>query len=113
MKRLQQNMQVFIHTISNAFQMMPQMLAFTYRAPVHSYSQSVHTTQNYVFWNYPVHEALNTHPAAFPNYPHPLPSRYDKARSSTGNGVRRSNLNNKNEKEIHIDEENEKVFRQL
>ena len=37
------------------FQMMSQMFASTYGAPVHSYSQPVHNTQNYhVLPNYPM-----------------------------------------------------------
>ena len=109
MKGLQQTKQIFTHTMSNAFQMMSQMFA-----PVHSYSQPVDNTQNYhVFPNYPMTEALNTHPAISPQYPHPLFPRYNEAHSSTGDGVRGSNSSNENEKEINIDEENEKAFRQL
>ena len=108
MKGLQQNMPVFTHTISNAFQMMSQMFASTYRAPVHSYYQPAHNTQNYhVFPNYPLNEALNTPPATSPQYTHPLFLRYDEARSSTGDGVRGSNSSNENKKEINIDQENE------
>ena len=114
MKGLQQNMQVFTHTISNAFQMMSQMFASTYRASVHSYSQPVHNTQNYhIFPNYPMNEALNRPSTTSPQYSHPLFSRYDEAHSSTGDRVRVSNSSNENEKEVNIDEENEKVFRQL
>ena len=48
-----------------------------------------------------------------PQYPHPLFPTYDEAHSSTGDGVTGSNSSNQNEKEINIDENNEKVFRQL
>ena len=114
MKGLQQNMQVFTHTILNAFQMMSQIFASTYRAPVYSYSQPVHNTQNYhVFPIYAMNEVLNTPSATSPQYPNPLFPRYDGVHCSTGDGVRGSNSSNEDEKEINIDEENEKVFRQL
>ena len=113
MKGLQQNMQVFTRTISNTFQIMSQMFASD-RAPVYSYSQPVHNTQNYhVFPNYPMNDALNTSPATSQQYLHSLFPRYDEAHSSTEDGVRGSNSSNKNKKEINIDKENEKVFRQL
>ena len=68
MERLQQNMQFFAQTKSNAFQMMSQMFASTYREPVHSYSQRVHNTQNYhVFPNNPMNKALSTSPATSHN----------------------------------------------
>ena len=55
MKVLLQNMQVFTHTISNVFQIVSQIFTSTYSSPVHSYSQLIHTTQNYhVFPNYPM-----------------------------------------------------------
>ena len=113
MKRLLQNMQVFNHIISNVFQM-SQIFASTYRAPAHSYSQPVYNTQNHhVFLNYQMNEALNTPLDTSPQYPHPLFPTYDEAYSSTGDGVTGSNSSNQNEKEINIDENNEKVFRQL
>ena len=97
MKGFQQNMQVLTHTISKAFQMISQIFASTYKAPVHSYYQPVHSTQNYdVFPNYLMNEALNTHSATLPQYPHPLFSRYDEVHSSTEDGVRESNSSNEN-----------------
>ena len=63
MKRLQQNMQVFPHKISNAFQMMSQMFHVTY-----STTQPVHNTLNYhVFPNYSMNETLNTLPVTSHN----------------------------------------------
>ena len=58
-------------------------------------------------------EAFSTPPVTSTQYPHPFFPRYDEEHSSTGDGVRRSNSSNKNEREIDIDEKNKEVFRQL
>ena len=57
-----------------------------------------------------MNETLNTPPTTFPQYTYPLFPTYDEAHSSTGDGIRRSNLSNENEKEINMMKKMKKCF---